>query len=344
MNTQPGVEITRRGLLAGAVAGGIGAMLPMRVAAGQPAAGGGAVGGRKRSLRVAHLSDTHVQPERRAADGLAACLTHVNAMADKPDLIVTGGDLVMDSAAQKDARTALQWELFTKTVRDNNGIAIEHCLGNHDFWGLDKKKSETTGSEPNFGKKRALEVLGLPERYRSFDRGGWHVVVLDSVTPEGDGYIGQLDETQWEWLKGDLAAVAAGPGGGLPVLVVSHIPIVSLPAALVGPNKETGKRELSRSIVHIDGAKIVGLFAKHRNVKLCLSGHVHEIDRMQYQGVTYICDGAVSGNWWKGRHKECDEGYGVVDLFDDGTFEHQYVTYGWKAAPNASLEAGLYRA
>jgi hypothetical protein len=39
----------------------------------------------------------------------------------------------------------------------------------------------------------------------------------------------------------------------------------------------------------------------------------------------------VSASWWKGNHQKVDEGYGVVDLFDDGSFEHAYVPYGWDA-------------
>ena len=41
--------------------------------------------------------------------------------------------------------------------------------------------------------------------------------------------------------------------------------------------------------------------------------------------------GAVSGAWWKGPKDRCAEGYGLFDLFDDGTFKHQYVPYGWQA-------------
>jgi Icc protein len=50
-----------------------------------------------------------------------------------------------------------------------------------------------------------------------------------------------------------------------------------------------------------------------------------------FNDVTYICDGAVSGAWWKGRNHECDEGYGLINLYDDGTFDHAYQTYGWLA-------------
>ena len=84
--------------------------------------------------------------------------------------------------------------------------------------------------------------------------------------------------------------------------------------------------------MHTDCMKLKDLFAKHPNVKLCLSGHLHLLDRVDYNGVTYLCNGAVSGSWWNGRHKDCDEGYAVVDLYDDGSFEQEYVKYGWKAA------------
>ena len=54
-------------------------------------------------------------------------------------------------------------------------------------------------------------------------------------------------------------------------------------------------------------------------------------DRVDFQGVSYLCNGAVCANWWKGRHQECDEGYALLNLFDDGSFEHEYVAFGWKA-------------
>jgi hypothetical protein len=55
-----------------------------------------------------------------------------------------------------------------------------------------------------------------------------------------------------------------------------------------------------------------------------------DLDLPELDGVTYVCDGAVSGAWWKGPKERCAEGYGLFDLFDDGSFKHQYVPYGWK--------------
>jgi 3',5'-cyclic AMP phosphodiesterase CpdA len=141
------------------------------------------------------------------------------------------------------------------------------------------------------------------------------------------GYIGQLDEPQFDWLKQTLRDTPATT----PVVVLSHIPILSASAVLWAQRPDDDFR-ISRALMHQDCLELKDLFAKHPNVKLCLSGHLHLCDRVDYNGVTYLCNGAVSGNWWKGRHKDCDEGYAVVDLYDDGSFEHEYVKYGWKAA------------
>ncbi len=294
--------------------------------AGQPGAGSaGGAAGRKRVLRVAHLTDLHIQPEKRAGEGVAACLGFLAKLDPRPDLILTGGDLIMDSFAADDARTRLQWELLTKTLRDHAPCPVEHTLGNHDIWGWNKSGSKTTGQEPLWGKQRAIQTLGLSGAYRSFDRGGWHFVVLDSVQPEGDGYLGYLDDAQWDWLQKDLKAVPKGR----PTLVVSHIPIFSATSILNGGGGDK-PTTIGYSVMHRDSARVHALMAAH-NVKLALSGHTHQLDRVEYAGVTYVCDGAVSGAWWDGKKDRCDEGFGVFDLYEDGGHEHTYVTYGWRA-------------
>ena len=280
---------------------------------------------RKRSIRIAHLTDIHVEPELRAAEGFAACLRHVQSHADKPQLILSGGDMVMDSFDQGEERTKLLWELFAKVYKEECSIPMDGCLGNHDCWGGNKAKSKTTGDEPLWGKKRAMSLLGMSKPYRSFSRAGWRFILLDSVFVENNSYTGKLDDEQWEWLDSELKADAKTP-----TLLLSHIPILTA-TQLVGAKKGAAKRELSDSLMMTDSSRFVAAFAKCPNVKLALSGHVHEVDRIDYQGVSYLCNGAVSGNWWKGRHKQCDEGYAILDLFDDGTFENRYVPFGWKA-------------
>lgn len=284
---------------------------------------------KKRALRLAHLTDLHIQPERGAVEGVAAAFHHVQALADKPELIMVGGDIIMDALAVGRDRTALQWELWQKTVRDECSLPVENCLGNHDVFGWDKKASRTTGEEADWGKRWACDVFGRDKSYASFDRNGWHVIMLDSIFPSDTMvYQGRIDDTQWDWLCADLEAT----NPATPVMVVTHIPILSA-SVLMGWSakpKSDGDLAVSQKLLHVDLAKFRDLFWKHRNVKLCLSGHLHLFDRCDYNGVTYLCNGAVSGAWWRGDHQQTKAGYAVIDLYDDGTFDHAYVDYGWK--------------
>lgn len=283
--------------------------------------------GRTRALRLAHLTDIHVQPELSAGDGLAACLRHVQSLKDAPSLILNGGDSVMDVFGKDAARAKAQADVFRSVLKQENSLQIEHCIGNHDVWGWNRKTSQTTGDEANWGKSWALDLFGLDRRYRSFDVAGWHFVVLDSVFSSGGGYTARLDEEQFDWLAKDLSATPSTT----PVCVLSHIPILAVSAFMDGENEKSGDWKVPGSWMHIDARRIGKLFLKHPNVKLCLSGHLHLHDQCLYNNVWYVCNGAVCGNWWKGSYHQCAEGYGLIDLFADGTFNAQYVNFGWKA-------------
>jgi 3',5'-cyclic AMP phosphodiesterase CpdA len=318
---------SRRDFLAGSLALVAGSMVDTRAGAEEAAP-------RARRLRIAHLSDIHVQPELAAARGLATCLAHVQALPDRPDMIVTGGDTIMDGFSAGHARTKLQWELWRKVKADHCGLEVHSVIGNHDIWGWDRPRAGTEGSEPQFGKRWACDEFGRDLPYTSFDRGGWHVVLLDSISPhpgkDDRGYIGRLDDPQWDWLERDLAATPPTA----PVLVVSHIPILSaMPIALAGPaDPQAAGLQVSGGRIHVDADRFQALFSRHRNVKACASGHMHLLEQIDYQGVRYLCNGAVCGGWWKGKNRDTDFGYALLDLFDDGTVERQYVPYGWAAA------------
>ncbi len=277
---------------------------------------------KKKVLRFAHLTDIHIEPELRAAEGLAACLHHLQSQKETPSFIFSGGDSVFDSLVAKKDRVEAQWKLWHEVFKKENSLPIEYCIGNHDCWGMGEK------SDPLYGKKYALEKMRLAKTYRSFDKAGWHFIVLDSIQPKQDGswYTIRLDEEQYAWLEGDLADTPAAT----PVMVISHAPILS--AAVLAVDKEVRDEAgymLGAGNMHTDAGRIIGLFDKHPNVKLCLSGHIHLNERVTYNDVTYISNGAVCGNWWKGRHFRTDNGYAMVNLYDDGSFDNEYFTYGW---------------
>ena len=341
---------TRRELLASCLAAGAAVAVPA-LAAAEPAA----PAPRRRTLRIAHLTDIHVQPELGAARGLAACFAHVQSLPerlgiDAPDMIITGGDTIMDAMDADMARTRLQWELWRKTKADHCGLEIRSVIGNHDVWGWGKTKAGTTGDEPLYGKHWACDEFGRDKPYASFDRGGWHIVLLDSVFPFGEGYIGRLDDAQWDWFEADLAAVDPA----MPVAVFSHIPILSATGLAVAspppdstppdstpqdstvpdssvPDGPPPGLQVPANRIHVDGRRFLKTFAARPNVKACLSGHMHLVEQLDYQGVRHLCNGAVSAGWWKGRNLGTDFGYAIVDLHDDGTVERRYVPYGWTA-------------
>jgi len=286
---------------------------------------------KQRVLRVAHLTDIHVQPERRAPEGLAACLKHVQDLKEKPDLILSGGDHVMDAVRQTRERTKTQWDIWTNALKTENQIPVRSCIGNHDIWGWEQDKSGATGKEPDYGKNWATEALGLSRRFYGFDQGGWHFIALDSVQPrgpEGDGsHSAYLDEEQLDWFRRELATVPSTT----PILIWSHVPIVSaLPITNPRPSK-TGNLYIEEGHVHSDAAILVNLMAKHKNIKACLSGHLHQVETVEIKGIHFHCNGAVCGGWWRGKNRGFAEGYAVVDLYNDGSYDCQYVPYGWNA-------------
>ena len=63
------------------------------------------------------------------------------------------------------------------------------------------------------------------------------------------------------------------------------------------------------------------------NVRLALSGHIHLVDRVDYRGISFLCNGSVCGNWWQGPHQGTPEGYAVIDAWGDGSFQSRYIAY-----------------
>lgn len=279
----------------------------------------------RRTIRFAHFTDIHVDLKKRAPDGLAAALRHAQALKDKPEMIITGGDNIMDCLGADDKSTQIQFTLLKKVFSKVCKLPVKYCIGNHDVWGWDKAKSQTTGQEPLWGKKRVVQELNLPGRYYSFDKKPWRIIILDSTYPDRSVYTARLDDEQFEWLEKQLETYK-----NMHVCIISHIPILSVATFLDGDNEKSGHWSLPDEWMHIDARKIKELLREYPNVRLCISGHMHMVDKVVYDDVTYICDGAVSGAWWGGNHYEFEEGYGIFDLYDDGTFEHQYVAYGWK--------------
>jgi Icc protein len=283
----------------------------------------------ERVLRMAHLTDIHLEQRGDARVGMAKALEHAQAQADPPDFILNTGDSIMDSLQTPKEYSLAEWDLFNEILKKECSLPVFHAIGNHDVfgWGLPGADQEQASMDPLYGKAMAMQALGLTSRYYSFNQAGWHFVVLDSTAPreiESDiPYTGRLDEEQVTWLIADLEATPAAT----PVCVASHIPILCACEFFDGDLATTGNWVVPGAWMHIDAGRLRELFLAHPNVRACLSGHAHQHDLVDYLGVRYSCDGAVCGNWWHGSYLNCPPSYAMVDFFADGSIDSELIAY-----------------
>ncbi|MEW5940052.1 MAG: metallophosphoesterase [Chloroflexota bacterium] len=285
--------------------------------------------GKKRALRIAHLTDFHAQPQGIAPEGMRRALRHAQSQADPPDIVVNTGDSIMDSLKVADkGEVEAQWEVYNSIIASECKLPIIHAIGNHDVWGWGVDDA-TIRSDPLYGKGMALEKLGLEKPYYSFDRAGWHFVVLDSNHPPNEvseyPYIGQLDEEQFQWMIADVNRVAMTTN--MPICVLSHIPILAACEYFDGPNEDSGNWVVPASWMHIDARRFRDYFVQVSSVRLCLSGHTHQYESLDYLRVRYLTNGAVCGNWWEGDYMDFPPAYVMVNLYEDGTADSEFVPY-----------------
>ena len=274
-------------------------------------------------LRFAFLTDIHVKQGIGAEAGMARALHHAQSLKPKVDFIINGGDSIMDSLEADKQTTKMQWDLFHSLLKKENGLPVYHCIGNHDVWGW-FIKTDKPEADLLYGKQWAVEVQQLPGRYYSFTKDKWHFMVLDStqLNPAG-GYIAFIDPQQLDWVKQELEK-----NKDKFICLVSHIPILSICAGLFFNKTETnGDLKIQRNLMHTDFIELKKLFLQYPNIKACLSGHIHLQDEVNYLGIKYYCNGAVSGNWWKGAFHDFAPAYAVFELYDDGTSLRKMVEY-----------------
>lgn len=276
---------------------------------------------KKKSLKIAWLSDIHVKPTEIAETGMRKAFRNANKL--QPDFIINGGDSIMDALAADKAQTQSQWKVWDKVIKEENKLPIYHCIGNHDVWGW-QLKDQTVKSDPLYEKNWVVKQHNMSNRYYSFTKDKWHFIVLDSTQENNGGYIARIDEPQFAWLENELKNTPLEKF----ICIVSHIPIISFCAAMFfEKNEPNGDFKIIRALLHVDNRRIKALFKQYNNIKVCLSGHIHLQDEVEYLGIKYFCNGAVSGNWWNGAFQEFAPAFALFDFYNDGTVERQIIEY-----------------
>lgn len=322
-------NIGRRDFMAGTLVAAGGGILPS-VAAAQQAGGKPAPKPASRSFRFVHFGDTHVGAPKPVGgtlgdDGYPMALKQVHEMEDGADFILHSGDIITDMFWATPESAVAQWDIYDKIMADHCTLPVYYTLGNHDVnfgWGL-----QDGSAYP--GKKLAMDRTGMIKPYYSFDHKGWHFIILDNNQRGGyNGFTHHIDEAQLAWLEADLEKT----GSDTPIVISSHAPILTVTCFFCPSNKEhPDGLVIPNDWVHTDVDKLHRVLRRYSNVKLCLSGHFHAVDHVEYLGIHHICGGAVCADYWRKPlpyAPEHEAGFGVVDLFEGGGFEYRYVDYG----------------
>ena len=274
-------------------------------------------GSEKGELRLVFYTDVHARTEWDTPLAMERAALSINAQ--KPDLVIAGGDLITDGFQSSAATVAPRWDAYMKMHR---AIAadIYAAIGNHDLVGANPKDGSPPAKDP---KAEYLRHMGLERTYYSFDAAGYHFVVLDSILVTGDiyEYQGTIWPEQLEWLKEDLSDIPHGT----PIVLVTHIPLLT--AFFEATKGATFAAQRNRVVVN--NLEVFKALGKH-NLILVLQGHLHVKELIRWRGTTFMVGGAICGRWWRGSWYGTPAGFNVITLAGDHVVR-EYLNYGWKA-------------
>jgi len=234
-------------------------------------------------VKIGMCADAHL-PTMHDAD------FRINTFIDemkitKPDFIIELGDFaeVSDTAYYRIWNT-FPWDKF-------------HVIGNHEM-------------DSGHSLEQALEVRKMKSSYYSFDKCGFHFIVLDGndlKDPTVKGYKQFIGTPQMEWLKDDLTKTE------YPVVIFSHQGLVSYHGAEAEYGIENG--EQVRKIIRDHN-----LMNPTRRVIACFNGHTHWDFAEKLNDVWYIHINSMSYNW-------LGESYAKVRYSDEVDKNFKWIKY-----------------
>ena len=226
------------------------------------------------------MTDIHLAQEEAAAfSGLTA---ELNELA--PAFVVATGDLIDEGNTAKVA-TAEEWFDVYENVTSTLSMPLYNAVGNHDVVGIHRQ--DVPATDPGYGE--GIFVSRFGPTYYSFDRGQYHLIVLDPNDLVDGKQVYQISDSQIQWLKDDLKRRK-----GAPLLIFFHEPTSSW---------------RNRS-------EVLGILKGHSAKLFC--GHLHQDIMTDATDVSEQITGAVSGEWWHGPNPDGEPaGYRVVSVKGD---------------------------
>jgi hypothetical protein len=200
------------------------------------------------------ISDSHIgfakPPNTHVTETLRVAIARINALPERPDLLIHTGDLTHLS-------TPKEFDTVAEILKEARVGHVVSVPGEHDLVGDDREYLRRFGR----GTKG--------EGWSSFDHGGVHFVGLVNVAGGGDARaLGVLGEEQLGWLEKDLARL----GASTPIVLFAHVPLWA-----VYPKWGWGTE---------DGGRALALLKRFGSVTV-LNGHIHQALRKVEGSVTF---------------------------------------------------------
>lgn len=219
-------------------------------------------------LTLGIITDMHFGPEARwqgklrKLTHLAGALTSdfVHRMNDevRPDLVVNLGDDIEDEAREADLRRYGECQAILRGAR----AELVNVAGNHDLIHMNRDDL------CHFWQRKG-------PLYYSFDRRGWHFVVLHTL--EKQDVEVRVPDTQIAWLREDLAA------GSSPVIVLMHH---SASEQDVGDSRWWPGRAYMALVK--ERAELRRVFEQSGRVRAVFNGHLHWNHLDVIAGIPYV--------------------------------------------------------
>ncbi len=272
-----------------------------------------------RSLpRIVFFTDVHARTEWDTPTALRMAADVINAQ--KPDIVIAGGDLITEGFESSGEKVRPRWEAYLENLHRRIEAPVQAAIGNHDLVAAAPSDGSPPASDP---REPFLRLMELRRTWRSLDFGGAHFVFLDAIRVGGGEfeYEGWVDDGQLNWLAADLQATPPD----VPIIVVTHIPLLT---AFYQATKGGTAGAPANRIVQ-NAPAVLDILAR-RPVAAVLQGHLHVNEWLRWKDTTFITGGAVCGKWWRGEWHGTREGLGVVTL-EGQHVEWRYIEYGWVA-------------
>ncbi|MEV7526279.1 metallophosphoesterase [Streptomyces sp. NPDC091371] len=205
---------------------------------------------------IAHLSDIHLDGDRRAADRTRAVMEYLDKLPYDLDAVLVSGDIA-DHARDG------EYEEAAELLGSRHPLVV--CPGNHD-------------DRAAFRRGLLAEPAPSADPVDQVLRGeGFVLAVCDSSVPGEDH--GFLEESTLSWLDGILA----GTSRETPVLVAFHHPPVPLNVPYVDGIRQFGEERLA------------ALVERHPHLTAFLCGHAHTAAATTFAGrPLLVAPGVVS--------------------------------------------------